>query len=366
MQRFMNVVRTRVVGLRPCHSRYVLVHQQHRCNSSDERADAVGFIGLGNMGAHMARNLYRAGIPLAVYDASADTIKSFVESTKDIEVQCDDKSRAAPTVVGCGSGREVASLARTVITMLPSSPHVQETYQGSDGVLKGAAADSLLIDSSTIEPRVASLVDAAARHVTPFGLVDAPVSGGVGGAAAGTLTFMVGHNEPDVVRAPVMRVLSRMGRNIVWCGASGTGQAAKVCNNLVLGISMIGVSEAMNLGRALGLDGRVLAGIFNTSSARCWASDTYNPVPGVQDGVPAGRGYSGGFGSALMAKDLSLAVAAASHERVPLPLGSQALQLYNLMLQHHYGLKDFSSVYHYLHHASPPAPADPNPTSNKN
>lgn len=177
-------------------------------------------------------------------------------------------------------------------------------------------------------------------------MLDAPVSGGVGGAAAGTLTFMVGGAEADVEAARPL--LSKMGRNIVHCGASGTGQIAKLCNNLVLGISMNAVSEAMALGVKLGADPKVLAAIINTSSGRCWSSDTYNPVPGVLPNVPAARGYKGGFGSALMAKDMALALDAAKAAGVPLATGAAAHAVYALMLAHGMGGRDFSAVYPFL------------------
>jgi len=205
--------------------------------------------------------------------------------------------------------------------------------------------NSLFIDASTIDPTAAREVsaEAARRGAT---LLDAPVSGGVGGAEAGTLTFMVGGDPASFERAKPL--LQCMGKNIVHCGASGNGQVVKVCNNLVLGISMIGVAEAMNLGISLGMDAKTLAGIFNTSSARCWSSDTYNPVPGVLPNVPAARGYAGGFGVDLMAKDLGLAVNAAEKIKSPLPLGGVALQIYNLLAAHGYGGKDFGSVYAFL------------------
>ena len=187
---------------------------------------------------------------------------------------------------------------------------------------------------------------AARAHEKGSVLLDAPVSGGVLGAENATLTFMLGGAPADVERAKPL--LSAMGKNIVHCGATGTGQIAKICNNLVLAISMIGVSEAMNLGVTLGIDPKVLAGIFNTSSARCWSSEVYNPVPGVLPNVPASRGYTGGFGSALMAKDVGLAVAAAHAKQVPLPLGGAALQVYNLLGAQGHGQRDFSVVYEFL------------------
>ncbi|HLD68706.1 MAG TPA: 3-hydroxyisobutyrate dehydrogenase, partial [Pseudomonas sp.] len=199
----------------------------------------------------------------------------------------------------------------------------------------------LLIDSSTIDPMSArEVAAAAAKQGNP--MLDAPVSGGTGGAAAGTLTFMVGGSPADFERA--RPILAAMGKNIVHCGAAGNGQVAKVANNLLLGISMIGVAEAMSLGVALGMDASVLAGIINTSSGRCWSSDSYNPFPGVQDNAPAARGYSGGFGSDLMLKDLGLASEAAKQVGQPVVLGAVAQQLYqSFSLQGHGGL-DFSAI----------------------
>lgn len=177
-------------------------------------------------------------------------------------------------------------------------------------------------------------------------MVDAPVSGGVGGAEAGTLTFMVGGTPGDF--EAVKPLLQAMGKNIVLCGGAGTGQIAKLCNNLVLGISMNAVSEAMNLGVRLGADPKVLAAIINTSSGRCWSSEIYNPVPGVLPNVPASRGYTGGFGSPLMAKDLGLALDAAKSVGASLPTGSAAFAVYQLMMANGYGGKDFSAVYQFL------------------
>jgi 3-hydroxyisobutyrate dehydrogenase len=177
-------------------------------------------------------------------------------------------------------------------------------------------------------------------------MVDAPVSGGVGGATNGTLTFMVGGAPADFERAKP--TLSKMGQNIVHCGDVGTGEVAKICNNLVLGVSMAAVSEAINLGVKLGIDPKVLSGVMNTSSGRCWSSDTYNPCPGVMPNVPASRGYSGGFATPLMLKDLTLATAAGAASHSPLPMAAAAQQLYETLCAHgHTGL-DFSSVYKFL------------------
>ncbi|SEJ15515.1 3-hydroxyisobutyrate dehydrogenase [Pseudomonas linyingensis] len=286
----------------------------------------IGFLGLGNMGAPMARNLLKAGHQLTVFDLSVAAVASLVEA-------------------GATAANSPAALARAdvelIITMLPAAAHVKAVYLGDDGLLANAHPGVLLIDSSTIDPQSAREVAAAARqHGNP--MLDAPVSGGTGGAAAGTLTFMVGGESGDFDRA--QPILAAMGKNIVLCGGAGNGQAAKVANNMLLGISMIGVAEAMSLGVALGVDPKVLAGIINTSSGRCWSSDTYNPFPGVMDNVPAARGYSGGFGSDLMLKDLGLASEAAKQIRQPVILGALAQQLYQTFSTQGHGNLDFSAI----------------------
>jgi 3-hydroxyisobutyrate dehydrogenase len=285
----------------------------------------LAFIGLGHMGAPMARNLLKAGHGLVVYDVVARNVEALT----------------SVGAIAAGSAKDAASKGELVITMLPSSPHVKSVYLGADGVLAGVAKGTTLIDSSTIDPHTArEVITAAAEHGNP--MADAPVSGGTGGAEAGTLTFMVG-GATDVFEriAPLLR---QMGKNIVHCGAAGTGQVAKICNNMLLGISMIGVSEAMNLGASLGIDPKVLAGIINTSSGRCWSSDTYNPYPGVMENVPASRGYTGGFGADLMLKDLGLATDAAKLSKQPVMMGALAQQLYQTLSAQGAGAQDFSAV----------------------
>jgi 3-hydroxyisobutyrate dehydrogenase len=293
----------------------------------------IGFVGLGHMGAPMARNLLKAGHTLIVYDV----VQRNVDALK------------AAGASAANSAAKAADQAELVITMLPSSPHVKSVYLGNDGVLAGVARGVTLIDSSTIDPHTAREVAVqAGQHGNP--MADAPVSGGTGGAEAGTLTFMVGSDAEVFERiAPVLR---HMGRNIVHCGQSGTGQVAKICNNLLLGISMIGVSEAMTLGVALGIDPKVLAGIINTSSGRCWSSDTYNPYPGVMENVPAARGYTGGFGADLMLKDLGLAVDAAKLSGQPAVLGAVAQQLYQMFSAQGAGGQDFSAIINLYRHKS--------------
>ncbi len=285
----------------------------------------IAFIGLGQMGAPMARNLLKGGHSLAVFDVVAANVSAAV----------------AAGAAAAGSAREAAARAELVITMLPSSPHVRAVYLGEDGVLAGAPQGVPLVDSSTIDPHTAREV-AAAAGARGNPMADAPVSGGTGGAQAGTLTFMVGATAALFER--IQPVLALMGRNIVHCGASGTGQTAKICNNLLLGISMIGVAEAMNLGSSLGIDPKVLAGVINSSSGRCWSSDTYNPFPGVMADVPAARGYTGGFATDLMLKDLGLATEAARQAKQTVALGALAQQLYQMASVRGLGGKDFSAI----------------------
>ncbi len=285
----------------------------------------IAFIGLGNMGAPMARNLIKAGHALNLFDLNQDVLKELAELGGNIS----------------GSPRDAAQGAELVITMLPAAAHVRAVWLNEDGVLAGIGQGVPAVDCSTIDPQTIRDVSAAAakQGVT---VADAPVSGGTGGAQAGTLTFMVGAT-PDLF-ATLQPVLAQMGRNIVHCGDVGTGQIAKICNNLLLGISMVGVSEAMALGDALGIDTQVLAGIINSSTGRCWSSDTYNPWPGVIETAPSSRGYTGGFGADLMLKDLGLATEAARQVKQPVILGAVAQQLYQSMSQRGEGGKDFSAI----------------------
>jgi 3-hydroxyisobutyrate dehydrogenase len=286
----------------------------------------IGFIGLGNMGGPMAHNLLAAGYRLTVFDLSADAVQGLVAKG----------AAAADSVTELA-----ASDVELIITMLPAAAQVREVYLADAGILAVVAPEVRLIDSSTIDPLTAREVAAAAiSHGNA--MLDAPVSGGTGGAQAGTLTFMVGGAATDY--DAVLEVLQAMGRNIVHCGPAGNGQVAKVANNMLLAISMIGVAEAMNLGVSLGRDPGVLAGVINTSSGRCWSSDTYNPYPGVIEGVPASRNYTGGFGTDLMLKDLGLATEAARQQKQPVMLGALAQQLYQTFSSQGHGSLDFSAI----------------------
>ena len=286
----------------------------------------IGFLGLGNMGGPMAHNLLKAGHQLTVFDLSEAAVANLVSAG----------ATAAPSI-----GELARSDVELIITMLPAAPHVKGVYLGEDGLLANVAPQVRLIDSSTIDPMSARDVAAAAAK-QGNSLIDAPVSGGTGGATAGTLTFMVGGDKADFDAA--LPVLQAMGKNIVHCGPTGNGQVAKVANNMLLAITMIGTAEAMNLGVSLGMDPSVLAGIINTSSGRNWSSDTYNPYPGVMDNVPASRGYSGGFGTDLMLKDLGLATEAARQSRQPVILGGLAQQLYQTFSSQGNGALDFSAI----------------------
>ena len=285
----------------------------------------IAFIGLGNMGAPMARNLLKAGHSLNLFDLNKDILAELAALGGHISQ----------------SPREAAQGTELVITMLPAAAHVRSVWLGEDGVLAGIGEGVPAVDCSTIDPQTARDVAAAAAR-QGVQMADAPVSGGTGGAQAGTLTFMVGASQ--ALFDTLHPVLAQMGRNIVHCGDVGTGQVAKICNNLLLGISMVGVSEAMALGAALGIDSEVLAGVINSSTGRCWSSEVYNPWPGIVETAPASRGYTGGFGAELMLKDLGLATEAARQAHQPVVMGAVAQQLYQAMSLRGEGGKDFSAI----------------------
>jgi 3-hydroxyisobutyrate dehydrogenase len=285
----------------------------------------VAFIGLGNMGAPMARNLLKAGYELRVFDVVNTVLESF---------------RSLGAAVA-SSAAEAVRDADAVVTMLPTGGHVKAVYLGEKGILAAARAGTLFIDSSTIAAEDARAV-ATAAAAKSLQMIDAPVSGGTAGAEAGTLTFIVGA-EAKVLES-ARPLLEKMGKNIFHAGSNGAGQVAKICNNMLLGILMIGTAEALSLGVANGLDPATLSGIMAKSSGRNWALEVYNPWPGVMEGVPASREYSGGFGSELMLKDLGLAQQTAMASRSVSPLGALARELYQLHCQLGQGKLDFSSV----------------------
>ena len=285
----------------------------------------VAFIGLGNMGLPMATNLINAGFDVRGFDLSED-------------------ARSAVETAGGKGFSAIADAVEdvdVVVTMLPSGAIVKSVYEGEGGVFQSAKPGTLMIDSSTIDVESARYIAAEASSIG-FEMVDAPVSGGVGGAAAGTLAFMVGGAAEVFDRAKP--VLDPMGAKIVHTGGSGNGQAAKICNNMLLAISMIGTSEAFNLGRALGLDDQVLFDVASNASGQCWSLTSYCPVPGPVPSSPANNDYAPGFATALMLKDLKLAMEAVDSVKANTPLGRLSADIYNDMDQAGHGGMDFSGV----------------------
>jgi 3-hydroxyisobutyrate dehydrogenase len=289
----------------------------------------IGFIGLGNMGLPMAQNLVKAGHPVCGYDVNGGALDKF----------------AAAGGIAVRS-LDVASMGvDLVITMLPAREQVREVYLGQGGVLASAAAGTLLIDCSTVDVETARAVAAAAR-VNELDMLDAPVSGGVAGAQAGTLTFMVGGGDRPFERAKP--VLEAMGKSIILAGSAGSGQAAKICNNMILGISMIAVSEAFVLADKLGLDPLKLFEISSQSSGQCWSMTSYCPVPGPVPASPANFGYQPGFTAAMMLKDLKLAQDAARLTRAVSPLGAGAAAIYQRFVEDGGEAVDFSGIIRFL------------------
>lgn len=283
----------------------------------------VAFIGLGNMGGGMAANLAKAGHDVRAFDLSQDAL---------------DKAKAA----GClpvASAAEAVAGAEAVITMLPAGRHVEATY--TDVLLENAAAGTILIDCSTIDVDTARRV---AQAATERGLmaVDAPVSGGIAAANAGTLTFMVGGTEQAFARAESF--LAEMGKAVIHAGASGAGQAAKICNNMILGATMIATCEAFALAEKLGLDAQRFYDIASVSSGQSWSMTSYCPVPGVGPESPADRDYQGGFAAPLMLKDLKLALEAAASVGAQVPMGTRAEQLYQAFVDGEGAGLDFSGI----------------------
>lgn len=284
----------------------------------------IGFIGVGHMGGPMARNLVKAGFEVSAFDLSAELVDGVVRAG----------GKRAATL------KDAVENADAIVTMLPAGQHVRSVYLES-GILAHAPKGTLLIDSSTIDIDSARSVHAAAEKAG-FDFLDAPVSGGTGGAEAGTLTFMCGGSDKAFSRAEP--ILQKMGKKVVLAGGAGAGQAAKICNNMLLAISMIGTCEAFVLAEKLGLDAQKLFDIASTSSGQCWSLTTYCPVPGPVPAAPSNRDYSGGFAAGLMLKDLKLSQAAAQSAGAVTPLGAEATQLYSLFsAKGHAGL-DFSGI----------------------
>jgi len=286
----------------------------------------IAFIGLGNMGNPMAANLVKAGHAVQGFDLQPENLAIARENG----------------VVAMANAAAAAKDAEVVITMLPAGKHVISVYED---IAPRAAAGTLLIDSSTIDvesARKAHAIAAKHGHLS----IDAPVSGGTGGAAAGSLTFMAGGSNEAFLKAEP--ILKPMAGKVVHCGDDGAGQAAKICNNMILGISMIGVSEAFVLAEKLGLSHQALYDVASTSSGQCWSLTTYCPVPGPVPNSPANRDYKPGFAAGLMLKDLKLAQEAAQSAGAVTPLGAEAAQLYALFNAQGHGNADFSGIIRFL------------------
>ena len=285
----------------------------------------IGFLGLGNMGGPMARNLVKAGHELKVFDLAPAALDKAREAGASVVARATD------------AGRDVD----VVVSMLPAGAHVRGVYLGDEGLIAVARKGTLMIDCSTIDVATAREVIAAAT-AAGHDMIDAPVSGGVGGAEAGTLTFMVGGADGAFARA--LPVLEAMGKNIVHAGGAGNGQAAKICNNMLLGISMIGTCEAFALAEKLGLDHQKLFDISAKASGQCWSLTSYCPVPGPVPTSPANRDYQPGFAVSMMLKDLRLAQEAAAKAGASTPLGAEAAALYALYENAGFGNADFSGI----------------------
>ena len=293
----------------------------------------IAFIGAGNMGLPMLRNLLAAGHEVRAYDLSSSALTAAAQAG----------ASAAASLADAVTG------AQMVITMLPEGRHVRAAYLGdggNDAIIGHAPETALLADCSTIDIVSAREV-AAAAAAAGYEMIDAPVSGGVTGAEAGALTFMVGASTAGFERAEP--ILAAMGRNIVHVGGAGHGQAAKICNNMMAGIAMIGAAEVACLGEALGLDPKKLFGVVSTSSGQTWMMDTMYPIAGIADTAASNRNFAPGFKAALMAKDLGLAQSAAAQTGTSTPLGAAAASVYRMLCCNGAGELDCSAVYQLLH-----------------
>src|SRR5438132_1758155 len=297
----------------------------------------IGFIGTGTMGLPMVANLVTKGFTVTAYDVVPAALDAAV----------------ARGAARAGSPKEAAAAGELVITMLPSSGNVEAAYLGAGGIVEGIAAGRLCVDMSTIDPGTSQRVAARLKE-RGLRFLDAPVSGGVGGAEAGTLAIMVGGAAADLEEA--RPVLAAMGGNIIHVGAVGAGEVAKLCNNLISGTVAVAVSEAFRIGEAFGIDPQILTSVIAKSSGATWVMEHMHPVPGIVDDAASSRQYTPGFMTDLMAKDLGLAVSAARDKRVPVVVAPAAQQLYRMASSHGLGRKDFSAVYQFLKPSSDEAP----------
>jgi 3-hydroxyisobutyrate dehydrogenase len=297
----------------------------------------VGFVGTGTMGQPMLNNLIKKGFGVVAYDIVPAALAAAVKLG----------------ATACGTAADAARQSDLVVTVLPSSSHVEAVYLGAGGVLEGVAKGRLCVDMSTIEPAVSQRVAERLRE-RGVRFIDAPVSGGVVGAEKGTLAIMVGGEAADLEEA--RPALAAMGANIIHVGPVGAGEVAKLCNNLIAGVAMVAVSEAFRIAEGFGVDPKILTSVIAKSSGNTWAMEHGHPVPGMVPTAASSREYAPGFMTDLMAKDLGLAVNAARELRVPVSVAPAAQQLLRLASSHGYGRKDFSSVYAFLKPSSGTAP----------
>jgi len=297
----------------------------------------IGFIGVGTMGLPMARNLVKHGFVVTAYDTNADAVSA----------------AASGGMTAAASAAEAVATADLVVTMLPSSPHVQTVYAGDGGVLAAARAGTLCVDMSTIDPAVSRNVAAAAKE-RGLRFIDAPVSGGVPRATDGTLAIMVGGAREDFDQA--LPALRAMGANVIHVGPIGSGEVVKLCNNLIAGVAAVAISEAFRIAEGFGVDPKVVTEVIAKSSGHTWVMEHMHPVPGLVPRAASTHGYRPGFMTDLMCKDLGLAVDAARALRVPVFTAPAAQQLYRLASSHGLGRKDFTSIYTLLAPSSDQAP----------
>ena len=297
----------------------------------------IAFIGTGTMGRPMLANLVRKGFAVTAYDVVPGALDAAVKAG----------ATAASSSAAAARGADL------IVTMLPSSSHVESVCLGSDGVLEGAAAGKLCVDMSTIDPAVSRRV-AQALQGKGVRFIDAPVSGGVPRATDGTLAIMIGGDAGDVEEA--RPALAAMGANLIHVGPVGAGEVAKLCNNLIAGVSAVAVSEAFRIAEGFGIDHKILTEVISKSSGNTWVMGAAHPVPGMMPQAPSSRDYEPGFMTDLMAKDLGLAVNAARELRIPVLVSPAAQQALRLASSHGLGRKDFTSIYQFLKPSSEQAP----------
>jgi 3-hydroxyisobutyrate dehydrogenase len=302
-------------------------------HSSNSTALKIGFIGLGNMGAPMAGNLAVKGFSVMGFDASQARYPE--HSSKGLKM--------------VSSVSEMFPQANLIFTMLPNSQIVKKLCE--ETLFPNLAKDSIIIDSSTISPLVAKELSEKANS-KGLHYVDAPVSGGVPAATGGTLTFMVGTEDIKLFER-IEKILQAMGKIIFKCGSPGSGQIAKMCNNLSLAIQMVSVAEALSLGKSLGINLETLTNVMKVSTARCWSIDTYNPVPGIMPGVPSSRNYENGFACELMLKDLNISKEVCKNIGKEPILGQKTIEMYEELVKNGLSKKDFSVVFDYIEKTKP-------------